>query len=241
MDDLAARNKRRAVSIVSVFALVIGLVVFAVLALFGLGLVGLGIAVVVAVGATLVAYQRSGATVLRLAAAEPADPTTYPRLHNLVEGLCVASGLPKPDLYVIDDDAPNAFAVGRSPRHAAVAVTTGMLDRLDRMELEAVLAHELSHIKNHDTEVSTLAVTMVGTATPFLLPVALGGERESSADGSAIEITRFPPALISALETLRDNTSVVRVGSRAMAHLWIEAPVETHPPIEQRIDTLREL
>src|SRR5687768_4418514 len=94
--------------------------------------------------------------------ARPASPTTYARLHNLVEGLCIAAGLPKPRIYVIEDDAPNAFATGRDPRHAAVAVTTGLMEKLTRVELEGVLAHELSHVKNYDILVSTLAVTLVG-------------------------------------------------------------------------------
>src|SRR5687767_15746727 len=91
-----------------------------------------------------------------------ADPVEHARLHNIVEGLCIAAGLPKPRVYVIDDPSPNAFATGRDPKHAAVAVTTGLLEKLNRVELEGVLAHELSHIKNYDILVSTLAVTMVG-------------------------------------------------------------------------------
>ena len=94
--------------------------------------------------------------------ARPADPQEYARLHNLVEGLCIAAGLPKPRLYIIDDAAPNAFATGRNPHHAAVAVTTGLLEKMNRVELEGVLAHELSHVKNYDILVSTLAVTLVG-------------------------------------------------------------------------------
>ena len=87
----------------------------------------------------------------------------YKRLHNLVEGLCIAGGLPKPGVYVIDDPAPNAFATGRNPKHAAIAVTTGLLEKMNRVELEGVIAHELSHIRNYDILVSTLAVTLVGS------------------------------------------------------------------------------
>ena len=94
--------------------------------------------------------------------AVPADPVQYARYHNLVEGLCIASGLPKPRLYIVDDAAPNAFSTGRNPKHAAVAVTTGLLEKMNRVELEGVLAHELSHIRNYDVLVMTLAVTMVG-------------------------------------------------------------------------------
>ena len=98
----------------------------------------------------------------RYHAAHPADPQQYRRLYNLVEGLCIASGLPQPRVYVVDDPAPNAFATGRNPQNAAIAVTTGLLDKLNRVELEGVIAHELSHIKNYDILVSTLAVTLVG-------------------------------------------------------------------------------
>src|SRR5687767_15327371 len=122
-----------------------------------------------------------------------ADPVEHARLHNIVEGLCIAAGLPKPRVYVIDDAAPNAFATGRDPRHAAIAVTTGLLAKLDRVELEGVLAHELSHIKNYDILVSTLAVTLVGVLT-LLADFSLrflwwGGPRHrndrSSGDGGA--------------------------------------------------------
>src|SRR5262249_56002636 len=85
------------------------------------------------------------------------------RYHNLVEGLCIAAGLPKPRLYVVDDPAPNAFATGRNPKHAALAVTTGLLNTMNRVELEGVIAHELSHVKNYDILVTTIAVTAVGT------------------------------------------------------------------------------
>ena len=95
--------------------------------------------------------------------AKPADENEYRRYHNLVEGLCIAAGLPKPKLYVVDDPAPNAFATGRNPKHSALAVTTGLLDVMNRVELEGVLAHELSHVKNYDILVTTIAVTAVGT------------------------------------------------------------------------------
>src|SRR5213075_2084860 len=93
-------------------------------------------------------------------------------LYNLVEGLCIASGLPMPRVYIVDDPAPNAFATGRDPRHAAIAVTSGLLEKMDRVELEGVLAHELSHIRNYDILVSTLAVTLVG-AVAMLADVAI--------------------------------------------------------------------
>jgi heat shock protein HtpX len=272
--------------------------------LFGFGFAGVLVALVVAAAGTATAWWKSDAIALRMSHAQPADPIEYARLHNLVEGLCIAGGLPKPRLYVIDDPAPNAFATGRDPKHAAVAVTRGLLEKLDRVELEGVLAHELAHIKNYDILVSTLAVTLVGVvvlladfafrfmwwggprhrddrragggggpaaivavigfALLVLAPIvarvmqaAVSRRRESLADVSGVSLTRYPPGLISALEKLRADTTVVHSGSRATAHLWIESPLgrakgeghqpwlnrlfDTHPPLEERIEALREL
>ena len=137
-------------------------VAWAINVLLGYGVAGLVIALVVVLIGTFGAYWKSDAVALAMSHARPADPVEYARLHNLVEGLCIAAGLPKPRVYVISDPAPNAFATGRNPRHAAVAVTTGLLEKMNRVELEGVLAHELSHVKNYDILVSTLAVTLVG-------------------------------------------------------------------------------
>jgi heat shock protein HtpX len=268
----------------------------------GYGVAGVAVALVVAGLTSFAAWWKSDAIALRMSHARPADDVEHARLHNLVEGLCIAGGLPKPRLYVIEDDAPNAFATGRDPRHAAVAVTTGLLRKLNRVELEGVLAHELSHIKNYDTLVSTLAVTLVGVlallsdfALRFLwwggprhrddrssgagpaallgvvgivllvvaplvgrlMQLAVSRRRELLADVTGVSLTRYPPGLLSALEKLRDDTTVVHSASRATAHLWIESPIprassdgrgarlnrwfDTHPPLEERIAALREI
>jgi heat shock protein HtpX len=131
-------------------------------ALIGNPAVAVTAAVVVAVAMSAGSYFYSARIALAMSHAQPASPDEYSRYHNLVEGLCIAAGLPKPALYVIEDDAPNAFATGRNPEHAAVAVTTGLLEKLNRIELEGVLAHELAHIRNHDILVTSIAVTMVG-------------------------------------------------------------------------------
>jgi heat shock protein HtpX len=261
-------------------------------------------ALVFAGGAAAASYWKSDAIALRVSRARPASVEEYGRLHNIVEGLCIAGGLPKPRLYVVDDPSPNAFATGRDPKHAAVAVTTGLLDKLNRVELEGVIAHELSHIKNYDILVSTLAVTMVGVVaiaadvgirflwfgmgrsrnnandsqgsaltavlavfgfallllSPLIgraMQAAVSRKRETLADVSGVELTRYPPGLISALEKLRDDYTVVGSTSHATAHLWIEQPqaveedqgrisrfnrmFDTHPPLEERIALLREL
>ncbi len=265
----------------------------------GYGPVGVVIAVVVAAALAVGSYWKSDQIALSMSRAQPASVEEYPRFHNIVEGLCIAGGLPKPRLYIVQDDAPNAFATGRDPKHAAIAVTTGLLAKMNRIELEAVIAHELSHVKNYDILVSTLAVTMVGAvalladigvrsmlfggrrrdndsggagsilfivALVFLvlapivakvMQLAVSRRRESLADFSAVEMTRYPPGMVSALEKLRDDQTVVASGSRATAHLWIEQPMarkkeegsfarlnnlfDTHPPLEERIAALREL
>lgn len=125
----------------------------------GIALVAAGIfAVVMSFGS----YWWSDRVALAMSRAREVTTDEQPRLHNLVEGLCIAAGLPKPRIYVVDDSAPNAFATGRNPKHAAIAVTTGLLEKLSRVELEGVLAHELSHVKNYDILVSTMAVVLVG-------------------------------------------------------------------------------
>ena len=280
------------------FVAFVVLVVLAFDVLFGYGVAGAIAGLLIAGGFAFAAYWKSDAVALAMSRARPADPEQYPRLHNIVDGLCIASGLPKPRLYVVDDPAPNAFATGRDPKHAAVAVTTGLMDKMNRVELEGVLAHELSHVQNYDILISTLAVTLVGLVALITdvgmramwfggrgnrdsggqNPVALifaivvlimaplvaramqmtiGRRREALADTSGVEMTRYPPGLISALEKLRDDQTVGASGSRATAHLWIESPLDrdrgesrfgrlnrlfdTHPPLDQRIAALREL
>lgn len=309
MFDETAANRRRSILLMVSFALLVLLVGWAFNLVVGGGPTGLVVAVVVSVASTWLGYWKSDAVALAMSHARPADPEHFARLHNLVDGLCLASGLPKPRLYVIEDPAPNAFATGRDARHAAIAVTTGLLEKMNRVELEAVLAHELGHIQNRDILVATLAVTMVGVVallsdfgmrflywggprhrsdrrdgdnnavavlavlglvllivTPLvarLMQLAVSRRRETLADLSGVTMTRYPPGLISALEKLRDDTTVVHSASKATAHLWIESPLGdspetvvnaregrfarfnrlfmTHPPIEDRIAALREL
>ena len=129
---------------------------------FGGGLIGLFIALGIALFMSLMSYRFGDKVVLRVSRAKPATPEEYPKLHNIVDGLAIAAGMPKPALYVIPEAAPNAFATGRNPEHASVAVTDGLIDMTNRVELEGVLAHEMAHIKNRDMLVNTLAATLVG-------------------------------------------------------------------------------
>jgi heat shock protein HtpX len=186
-----------------------------------------------------------------LSHARPASVDDEPRYHNLVEGLCVSAGLAKPELYLIDDDAPNSFATGRNPDHAAIVVTTGLLQKLSRMELEGVLAHELSHIRSNDTLVTSLGTALVGLPLMFAGPLAarllatfVGRGRERDADIGAARLTRYPPGLAAALEKLRRDGPAALSGSRAMAHLWISSPLDVGDGavrLEARIAALRDM
>jgi heat shock protein HtpX len=301
MYEQIAANKRRTFLLVGGFVLFLAAVGGAVGLIIGDGWWGAVVAFVISGILAFGSYWKSDAVALAVSRAEPADPNTYKRLYNLVEGLCIASGLPMPRVYIVHDPAPNAFATGRNPQHAAIAVTTGLLEKMNRVELEGVLAHELSHVKNYDILISTVAVTLVGAVillsdvairmmwwnggrvprqgdrndqnnplafvgfifiivAPIVAKVmqaAVSRNRETLADVSAVQMTRYPPGLISALEKLRDDTTVTHSASKATAHMWIEQPMsgvgdkgrqgwlnklfDTHPPLEERIALLREL
>ena len=163
MFELIRANKRKSVALIAAFVVLLVAVGAAIGVLIGHGLIATIAALVFAGAMAAGSYWKADVIALRISRAVPADPNEYRRLHNLVEGLCIASGLPKPSVYVVNDPAPNAFATGRNPKHAAIAVTTGLLEKMNRVELEGVLAHELSHIRNYDILVSTLTVTLVGS------------------------------------------------------------------------------
>src|SRR4051794_12941145 len=301
MYEQIARNKRRTFLMLAVFVLLIAAVAVALGFFFKAGVAIVPIAILIAIAMAWTSYFASDRIALAASRAKPADGPEYARYHNLVEGLCIAAGLPKPRLYVVDDPAPNAFATGRNPKHAAVAVTTGLLATMNRVELEGVLAHELSHVRNYDILVTTIAVTAVGAIAlmadlglrfmwfggregrrdnndggvgvilailslallvlaPFvaqLMQFAMSRRRELLADASGVQLTRYPPGLISALEKLKDDQAVVHHATRATAQMWIEQPLDrdqekkgtkgswlnrafdTHPPLDERIAALK--
>jgi heat shock protein HtpX len=212
-----------------------------------------------------------------------------PKLFDLIHEVIIASGLPMPKVAIVIDDAPNAFATGRDPDHALIAFTTGILDVMDRDQLQGVIAHELAHVANRDTLVSAVAATTAGAiaivsdvlarmmffggrrennnANPIALVVsliililapvaaimlksAISRKRESLADATAVSFTRNPAGLRSALEVLAADSTVVRQRSTAVAHIWIESPLDsksvsklfsTHPPIQERIAVLKSM
>jgi heat shock protein HtpX len=186
------RNKWRTAFILLSFVVLIMIAGVAVDLLAGFGVAGVIGALIIAAVLAFISYYNSDKVALAAAHARPADGPEYQRFHNLVEGLCIAAGLPKPRLYVIDDPAPNAFATGRNPKHAALAVTTGLVQEMNRVELEGVIAHELSHIKNYDILASTIAVTAVG-AIVLLADLGLrfwifGGDRDEGANDGGLGI-----------------------------------------------------
>jgi len=162
MYEQISSNKRKSFFLILFFLVLI----FALGWLFGqitdLGSYALIPAAIIAVLMTIGSYYGSDKIVLAVSRARPVSKEEYPYLYNVVEGLAIAAGLPKPRCYIINDTAPNAFASGRNPKNSVIVVTTGLLDKLNRAELEGVIAHEMSHIKNYDILVQTLAVVMVG-------------------------------------------------------------------------------
>ena len=138
----------------------------------------------------IVSYWYSDKIAIKMSGAIPADENTYRDLHNIVENLSITAGLPKPKVFIINDSAPNAFATGRNKEHASVAVTTGLLQILEKTELEGVIAHELSHIGNRDILISTVAVVLAGfvsiVSDMFLRSHILGGNRDNDSKASGI-------------------------------------------------------
>lgn len=170
MYELIARNKRNSWLLVLILMLLLtataasfgfywGGKEYAVGAAVEIGLLGL----VFAGALSLFGYFQGTSVIMAISSAHKADPDGERQLHNVVEELCIASGLPKPEVYIIEDSAPNAFACGRNPEHSAVAVTRGLMDKLNRNELQGVLAHELSHIQDYDILFATLITVLVGT------------------------------------------------------------------------------
>ena len=288
---LQSSNKRKTFFLLIAFAFLMWAVAFAAVSYFG----GSGAAVVpIAVGFSLLttwwSYYSSDKLVIRMTGAQVLQESDNPKLFGLVQEVCLASGLPMPKVAVVVDDAPNAFATGRNPEHALIAFTTGILDVMDRDELQGVVAHEMAHVANRDTLVSAVAATTAGAiaivsdmlirmmwfggrrdnnsnANPItvvislvvmlmapiaaiLLKAAISRKRESLADATAVDFTRNPAGLRKALEILARDSTVVQQRSNAVAHIWIESPLDgkavsklfaTHPPIEERIATLRKL
>jgi heat shock protein HtpX len=254
MDDALDRNlaaaRRLALTSVVPLAVVLALVLGALGFVLAGPLGAAALVVIVVAGAALgVVNLRRAAPVLAVAGAraQPVSEADEPRLHNLVEGLCVGIGLTPPQLWLVEDPAANALASAQSVDDAHLVVTRGLLTRLSLVELEAVLAHELARIRRGEAIVGALAVPTLGGGPALRGLDQVGGARfalwmpllaapvtraligrgepvESWSDLAAVEITRYPPGLTAALEKLAADPTPVQVSTPAVAHLWILGP-----------------
>ena len=299
--DQISANKRNsfllAAGVIAIFAVLGFTIGYAIVgtpegAVGVLGL-ALGIGAISGVGS----YFAGDKLVLAVSGAREVDATVAPQLMNVVQEMAIAANVPMPRVYIIDDSAPNAFATGRDPKHASLAITTGLLEKLDREELQGVIAHELSHVRNYDIRFSLVVGVMVGAiailADFFLRFTFWGGGRRSSnrdgggglqavifvvaivlailapiisrfiqlavsrqreylADASGVELTRNPYGLERALAKIATDKEVLEVANRGTQHLYFTNPIkkfearssglmDTHPPILDRINRLRQL
>ena len=299
MFEATKKNKLESGFIIGIFIIVITLIVYYISHALGLGNLSIVIALIFSIGSAWGSYYYSDKIVLSVNHARPATKEEDQKLVNILDALMVTSGLPnKPRLYVVDDAQPNAFATGRNPQNAVVCVTTGLLEKLDYYELEGVIAHELSHIKNYDIRLSCIVSVMVGfmvmladifsrvlfwggvrdrdsdsKANGFLMIIgliclilspifgslmqlALSRKREFLADSTAVEFTRNPDGLISALQKLENDPNELETANSATANMYIVNPFKkngksgkkksssiwsTHPSTEARIEALRNL
>ena len=250
---------------------------------------GLTFALIFAVAMNGIAYFFSEKIALAMSGAKPVTREQAPRFYAITERLCGQANLSLPKLYVIPQAAPNAFATGRSPKHASVAVTAGLLELMTEEEAEGVIAHELGHVRNYDILTASVAATLAGAITwiahmgrwalilgghsrddrnggglaallmlivapiaALLIQLAISRQREYSADAAAARMVGHPFGLIKALEKLGAyNKRIPMDVSPATSSLFIVAPLgagemflswfSTHPPLEKRIEALRNL
>ncbi len=280
-----AENKRRTVLIIIGFVVMIG----AIAAAFAWAYNDPWIAVwtiTVSIVYALIQYYSAASLAMMMTGAKEIQKKDNPRFYNIVENLSITTGLPMPKVYIIDDKAPNAFATGRDPKHASVAATSGLIDIMDDKELTAVMAHEMSHVKNYDIRVSMIVFGLVcvvglisdlafrmmfygsrrrneeGSPVGYVLvlvaavlsplvasiaQMAVSRQREYLADASAVNITRYPEGMISALKKLQSHTQPMKSQNIATEAMYINNPLRkgffsnllsSHPPLEKRIERL---
>lgn len=186
MYEQIASNKRKSYALVAVFVVLIGLLGYVFGLFTGSIIAGLFIAGLFSVVMILISYYAGDSIILAANKAREAKKSEFPYLYNTVEGLAIAAGLPKPKIYVIDSPALNAFATGRDPRHASITVTTGLLEKMNRQELEGVIGHEMSHVKNFDIRLMLFVVVLASMAvllSDMIIRSSFFGRRDSERDG----------------------------------------------------------
>ena len=300
MFETTKKNKIESGVIIGIFIVVITLIVYYICHALKLGNISIIIALIFSIVSAWGSYYYSDKIVLSINKARPATKEENLQLVNILDALMVASGLTtKPRLYVVEDAQANAFATGRNPENAVICVTTGLLEKLNYYELEGVIAHEMSHIKNYDIRLSCVVSVMVGfivmlsdmfsrilfwgglnddrdndnkgngilmiigliclILSPIfgsLMQLALSRKREFLADSTAVEFTRNPDGLISALEKLENDPNQLETANSATANMYIVNPFKkntkegkkksssiwsTHPSTADRIAALRNL
>ena len=202
--DQIASNRNKSLIIFSlffVFVLFLGWIFGLVL---DIGYLGVIIAFIIAVIMVFASYYYSDQIVMKISGAREVKKSEFPYLFNVIDEMAIAAGMPTPKKYVIHDSAPNAFATGRDPDHSAICVTTGLLKKLKRLELEGVIAHEMSHIKNRDTLLQAVTVVLVGMVTllsDFILRSFLWGghRRDTGKAGAVILVIGLVLAVLSPL------------------------------------------
>jgi heat shock protein HtpX len=201
-----AANKRKTVLLFVLAIAFTGLIGYAIGYLFFAGgTAGVVIAVALAAILSLSSYFAGDRLVLASTRAREVTSAEEPRLHNVVEGLAIAAGIPKPRVYVVPEQAPNAFATGRNPEHSSVAVTQGLLDSMNRVELEGVIGHEMSHVLDRDILIGTVVATVVGAAVLmseffmrswFWSGGRMGGRRDGGGDAGVITFVLFAVGIV---------------------------------------------
>jgi heat shock protein HtpX len=234
-------NRRRAVSLVAASSVPLGLAIGLVIFLYEGWVAGVGAFVGASIVLAVAMWWTAEPVARRAMGGVPADPATksHARLLNLVEGLCATVGTRQPEVRVRDAEGLNAAVCGRRRRSATLVVTQGLLDQLNRVELEGVVAQLLTRIRSHDILPATVTVATLGIGATLLSPP----EPVTAMDRAAMSFTRYPPGLISALEKMEAKGTAVRGVSRSTAHLWFADP-GTRPSqtsLLDRIAALREL
>ncbi len=310
-EKLIRDNKRNSLLLAilfSCFVIMLGAAIGAAIGMYQLGGLwreGMFWGIIFAFALTVImlifSYFGGAKTVLAISKARPIEKSDDPQLYNVVEEMSIAAGVPMPKIYLIDDTVPNAFATGRDPQHSAIAITIGLREKLTRDELQGVIAHEMSHIRNYDIRFAMLMAVLVGVVALLcdfflrsmwfggarrsrrssssdsgggagalillllaillaiiapliakLIELAVSRQREYLADASAVDLTRNPEGLASALGKISKDKEVLEVANRATQHLYIVNPIkpfeerakkmfQTHPPVRERIARLRSM
>ncbi len=201
--QLVASNKRRSWLIIGLFMLFITGATYLMVRGLGYGLDVVGIALILSGLLSLGSYWFSDSLILTISGARPAKRDEFFDFYTVTENLAMSHRLPMPKLYVIDDTAMNAFATGRDPQHAVICATTGLLSRLDRREIEGVVAHELSHVENYDTRLMSIVTILVGLVAllaDWLLRMTFwGGNRRDREGGGQLQLVFFAVGIALAI------------------------------------------